>query len=490
MPTFISFIGANDAGKLIANDDGAVLTTLNERQFDEIVLLYNSDGIVKNTRIAYKEIAEYIKKEIVKRKHCKENNIFLYELNFENVADHCSVYPVLLNFIQKHFPDISKRTIYAGISSGTPAMQTAWILFAEADVFPLKLLRAVEKRHIIDGKRVIEVDLLTDAKQQIEKLKNIERIIKPKGEYNPFVIANNTKLTDRQEKIVKSKNPILIIGETGTGKEILYKTILEVCKIEDSKQIALNCGAFSENLIESELFGHKRGAFTGAIYDKVGIVEVYQDGVIFLDEINSLPISIQVKLLRFLDSGEFRRVGETKIKTSNARIIAAANKSIAQMVSEGTFREDLYYRLRAIELKIPPLRENPKRIEQLIETLSEEIIPELILSKKAKNLLLNHKYRGNVRELKIILEQLKFLSKNNISGNDLSHILSQFQERWDYSEIEIPKELEGKAFTLVKKILANAALAETAGNAFKAAKKLGVTHPSIKKMANLECEPR
>lgn len=478
MTTFISFIGSNDAGKLIEKDDGAVLTILKERKFDEIVLLYNASGKIKSSDIAYKDIAEYLKKEIIDRNYCKSDKISIYEIDFEDIADHCSVYPVLLDFLQKHFSDISKNTIYAGISSGTPAMQTAWILFAEADVFPLKLLRSVEKSHSKGNKRVFDVQLLTGAKQKLEKLKNIEKIIKPKEKYNPYIITNNTELDSKQQTIIKSNNPILIIGETGTGKEILYKTILNICNIPDNKHIELNCGAFSEHLIESELFGHKKGAFTGAYIEKAGIVEIYKDGVIFLDEINSLPISVQVKLLRFLDSGEYRKIGDTKSNKSDARIIAAANKKIPQMVAEGSFREDLYYRLRTIELFIPPLRKNPERIEQLIDSLSE-----VVLSSKSKQLLLKHEYKGNVRELKIILEKLKLLDKKSISENDVRQILAEFQPQQDYSEIEIPKELEGKAFKLLRTILTNAALEQTQGNTFAAAKILGVTHPSIKKWA-------
>ncbi len=478
MTTFISFIGTNDAGKLSQNDDGAVLTILKGRKFDKIILLYNAGGIIKNLNIAYKDIAEYLKKEIIERNYCKPEKISINELIFEDVADHSSVYPVLLDYLQKTFPNATEEQIYAGISSGTPAMQTSWILFAETDIFPLQLIRSVEKRHAKNNKRVFDVELLTGAKLKLEKLKNIEKIIKPKGEYNPFVITNNTELDSKQQDIVRSSFPILITGETGTGKEILYKTILEICDIPEDKHIELNCGAFSENLIGSELFGHIKGAFTGAYDDKKGIVEIYKDGVIFLDEINSLPISVQVKLLRFLDSGEYRKIGDTISHESKARIIAAANQSISQMVAEGSFREDLYYRLRTIELQIPPLRKNPKRIEQLIDLLSEVALP-----KQVKELLLNNNYKGNVREMKIILERLKLLNKKSISVNDVKQILSEFQTQQKYSEIEIPKDLEGKAFKLLRKILTNAALKQTNGNTLAAAKILGVTHPSIKKWA-------
>jgi transcriptional regulator with PAS, ATPase and Fis domain len=481
---FISFIGSNDAGKLTGREDeGAILTILQERKFDSIYLLYNSGGIIKGANITYKEIADYLKSEIVVKKYCSEGAIHIEKLDFVNVADYVEIYPKILNYLKNTFKEesLNESRIYAGISSGTPAMQTAWVILAESDTFPLKLIRSSEKQHAKKGKRVFDVELLTGVKDKLEKLKSYEKILKTKNKYNPFTIYNNIFLDEKQKDLVKSGNPILIFGETGVGKEVLVETIVKECGINQAKYIAINCGGLPENLIESELFGHKKGAFTGAYADKKGIVEEYKDGVLFLDEINSLPISLQVKLLRFLDKGEYRRLGDTKIQKSHVRIISASNEPIQRLVSEGKFREDLYYRLRTIEFFIPPLRDYPERLNQLIDSMSDNQITE-----EAKAVLMKHEFKGNIRELKIILERCKLLSKERVSEKDIKRILSDFQQQQIKSVIEIPSELKGKAFKLVRSLLTNAVLQQTGGNTLAAGKILGVSHVSVKKWAGEE----
>jgi two-component system response regulator AtoC len=166
-------------------------------------------------------------------------------------------------------------------------------------------------------------------------------------------------------KVAPTDSPVFIQGESGTGKELIANTVWHYSKRKETPFIALNCASLSESLIESEIFGHEKGAFTSAYQLKHGLVEVADTGTLFLDEIGEMPIGLQAKLLRFLDSGEFRRVGGNKALTVDVRLIAATNKDLAAMIKKGTFREDLYYRLNVINITLPPLRERKEDISAL-----------------------------------------------------------------------------------------------------------------------------
>ncbi|HET6401278.1 MAG TPA: sigma-54 dependent transcriptional regulator [Candidatus Kapabacteria bacterium] len=237
---------------------------------------------------------------------------------------------------------------------------------------------------------------------------------------------------------------VLLIGESGTGKEVFAELIHDLSE-RKGPFVTVNCGAIPEGLIESELFGHEKGAFTGAIGQRKGFFEAAQDGTLLLDEIGEMPLGLQVKLLRALETGTFTRVGSTTLQKTNARIIAATNRDLELDVRAGTFRSDLYYRLRAVMLRIPPLRNRREDIPFLIETMLEEFVqkhhigqmPEL--APEAIELLINHEWRGNIRELRNTLEQLVVLvcavPRNSdrcvISGHDVERALESSISGWD-----------------------------------------------------------
>ncbi len=214
---------------------------------------------------------------------------------------------------------------------------------------------------------------------------------------------------------------VLLIGESGTGKEVFAELIHDLSE-RKGPFVTVNCGAIPEGLIESELFGHEKGAFTGAVGQRKGFFEAAQDGTLFLDEIGEMPLALQVKLLRVLETGTFTRVGSTTSLKTNARIVAATNRDLEVDVRAGTFRSDLYYRLRAVMLRIPPLRNRREDVPYLIETMLEEFVrkhrivdvsgrarmPQI--EPEAVSLLINHEWRGNIRELRNTLEQLVVLT--------------------------------------------------------------------------------
>jgi len=217
------------------------------------------------------------------------------------------------------------------------------------------------------------------------------------------------------EKIIPTKSTVLILGESGTGKGVLAEFIHYNSPRKDRPFISINCSAIPENLLESELFGYKKGAFTGAVSDKKGLLELADKGTLFLDEIGDMPLNLQAKLLKFLESGEFIPLGDTVKKQVDVRIIAATNKDLEALVKEGKFREDLYYRLNVIEIKIPPLRERKEDIPALvyffIEKLSKEHGKAIKgVTSEALTYLINYPWPGNVRELKNVIERAIILA--------------------------------------------------------------------------------
>ncbi len=219
-------------------------------------------------------------------------------------------------------------------------------------------------------------------------------------------------------KIAPTTSTVLIGGESGTGKEFFARIIHRMSQRGEGHFIAVNCGAIPETLVESELFGHRKGAFTGADRDKPGLVEEAHMGTLFLDEVGELSAAAQVKLLRFLQERAFRRVGETVMRTVNTRIIAASNKNLAVMVQEGTFREDLYYRINVFYLHLPPLRERKDTIPNLVRLFvhrNNTVFGKNInkISKSAEAILANYTYPGNVRELENIVEHAVVLAEGN-----------------------------------------------------------------------------
>ncbi len=212
---------------------------------------------------------------------------------------------------------------------------------------------------------------------------------------------------------------VLITGESGTGKELVANAIHQISPRHDQPFITVNCGALPEQLLESELFGHVRGAFTGAITNKRGLAEEANGGTLFLDEIGDAPLSIQVKLLRFIENGEIRRVGDTQTLQVKVRVIAATNRNLQQMLEAGTFREDLYYRLNVIPLHIPPLRERQEDILLLTQHFLKKHMhrlnrTHLRLSQEAQSCLLQYRWPGNVRELSHAIEHAVTLSSNDL----------------------------------------------------------------------------
>lgn len=231
------------------------------------------------------------------------------------------------------------------------------------------------------------------------------------------VVGKNHKMREIYEllpEIAKTKSTVLIEGESGTGKELLAHTIHNLSPRRDKPFIRVNCGALAEGILESEIFGHVKGAFTGAVANKIGRFELADGGTIFLDEIGDISLTTQVKLLRVLQEEEFERVGDTRHIKVDVRVIAATHKDLVQAIQDGEFRPDLYYRLRVMPIRLPPLRERrediPLLINHFLDKFNREFGREVkTLSTRAMDILLNYSYPGNIRELENIIEHAMVL---------------------------------------------------------------------------------
>ena len=320
----------------------------------------------------------------------------------------------------------------------------------------------------------------------------LKRLVETKFSFDQ-IIGQSPKMIaiyELMEKVAPTKTNILITGDSGTGKELVAKAIHFNSPRRDKAFVTLNCGAIPENLLESELFGHMKGAFTGAMYNKRGLFEVADGGSIFLDEIGELPLSMQVKLLRIIQDKEFTRVGGTEPIKVDVRIVSASNKDLEEAVREKKFREDLYYRLNVIQIKLPLLRERKEDIPLLAEHFFRKYVQELDkevreISPDAVKLLVNYDYPGNVRELQNIIERAIALETNKtLTAENLESYINEQQgvKSIDDTLFDIPAEgidLEKVVEDLERNLLLKA-LQRAKGVKKKAAELLNINFRSIR----------
>ena len=366
--------------------------------------------------------------------------------------------------------------------------------YASADT-AIKAMKEGAYDYITKPFKIEEIKLII--KNALEK-KNLQKentllkqVIRDRYHFDNIIGQSSKMLAlyDLLEKVGPTKTNILVTGESGTGKELAAKAIHYNSPRKDRPFVTLNCGAIPESLIESELFGHMKGAFTDAIATKKGLFEVADEGTLFLDEISELPLLMQVKLLRFLQDREFKRVGGTEDIRVDVRIIAATNKDLEEAVREKRFREDLFYRLNVIQVKLPPLRERREDVPLLamhfLQKFSEELNKNITtISSEALQLLLDYDYPGNVRELQNIIERAVALEVNpELTAQNLrSYLDDHLQLKKGGLDLDIPNEginLE-KLVEEIERTLLLKALNRTHGIKKKAAELLGINFRSMR----------
>ncbi|MFN4132028.1 MAG: sigma-54-dependent transcriptional regulator [Caldimicrobium sp.] len=320
---------------------------------------------------------------------------------------------------------------------------------------------------------------LGSPEELLEKIKTIleekekHQIKRSFEELPPFEIlfAGMEDLYEKILEVAPTSATILLLGETGTGKSAIAKAI-HILSGRKGPFVEINCATLPENLVESELFGYEKGAFTGALKTKPGKLEIANEGTLFLDEISEMPLTIQAKFLRVLQDKSFERLGGLETLKTTARFITATNKNLHQLVKKGTFREDLYYRINVLSFYIPPLRERKEALPKIIhfilqkkaKTLGKELKP---LSERALYQLLNYSFPGNIRELENILERALLLSKGDYIEVSLEPHLSQ--------DSTISQDLKNLNLREWEKKLILKALEDSKGNKPEAAKKLGIS---------------
>ncbi len=289
------------------------------------------------------------------------------------------------------------------------------------------------------------------------------------------------------EKVAASNVSVLILGESGTGKELAARAIHDNSQRNKRPFVAINCGAIPETLIESELFGHRRGAFTGAIADRAGLFQQAEGGTLFLDEIGEIPLHLQTKLLRVLQEREYRQIGGTESFKTDVRIVAASNRDLEDHVKEGTFREDLYYRLNVVQFTLPPLRERPEDIPLLLDFFHDKFYAgervDKIVTPEALRALLAYPFPGNVRELENLVERCLVLGHKTLTLECMPARIADFQQDKQFSGMreltEVGMNLEAYLDGIEKQFLVQA-LKRSGGVKNKAAALLGMTFRSFR----------
>jgi DNA-binding NtrC family response regulator len=329
----------------------------------------------------------------------------------------------------------------------------------------LAVQRAMERQDLIDEVR--------NLRSALDRRYGFENII---GHSKSLL-----RVLEMASRVAQHDSTVLIHGETGTGKELLARAIHYNSRRRNQPFVTINCGAIPRDLIESELFGHSRGAFTGAIASKPGRIEMADKGTLFLDEIGELPLESQVKLLRLIQHGEIERVGSSAPKTVNVRIIAATHRNLSAMVEDGTFRQDLFYRLAVVPLELPPLRERRQDIPELLEHLFQKArerhhLPSVRLSSSLAAHFTAYRWPGNIRELENIIERMLVLSNGElITEEDLPDELRQASAPQQRSTLLLELPEEGISLEGVERELLLRALEKFDGNQTQAARYLDIS---------------
>lgn len=424
MRILLTFTGFHDPyGVGLVGDEeqaGPILSLVKEAKFHRLII-FSTPNTERNTRDTISALASSRPELAVEQRH----------LNLDDPTD----YLAILRALREHISEITAVTpgadYFISVTSGTPQMHACWLLLAASGEIPARIINVRPQRFISrDRPLVSELDFtrvefpvvrsgLAFA-GQVEESPDFETALRELG-----VVGDHPSMYHALETgamLAPTSYPVLILGETGTGKELLARFIHLLSKRPHERFVPLNCGAIPNELVESVLFGHKKGAFTGAVSDQDGKFVQADGGTLFLDELGELPLDVQTKLLRVLEDGMVESLGARRARKVDVRIIAATNRNLSRAIKQGRFREDLYYRLNVGEIMLPPLRERrsdiPKIALHVLDQVNQKLRRPKRLSAGALTRLQNQTWAGNIRELQNALERSLLLSKKDVLEAD------------------------------------------------------------------------
>ncbi|MCC5806651.1 MAG: sigma 54-interacting transcriptional regulator [Opitutales bacterium] len=487
MNILLTFTGTHDPGQPGSTEEayrpGPVLSVVAEREWDA-VYLFSTPRMVDHTRQTEERI----------RRMRPECRVEIVDAPLSDPTNYAGIF----NQLRKGFGKISKQHpdghYFISVSSGTPHMHAAWLLLAASGEIPATLLQVDPPEFVREGKsRLREIDFSRREFPRISREEMGHLAATDKDDLDSTLLAacreiglvgGDARFYDalRRAAVLAGypDSHVLLLGETGAGKEYFSKIIHRLSPRRRREMVVVNCSSIPENLFESQLFGHRKGAFTGAITDHKGKFQTADGGILFLDEIGELPVGVQAKLLRALEQGEIEPLGQTKPIKVNVQVVAATNRNLRKMVAEGTFREDLYQRFTAT-VQIPPLRERRTDIPTLatfmLDAWNRKNGGSRRLSTSALRALAEHPWPGNVRELRKVIEQsAMFARSDRITPKDLN-----FDASGTLNASDLPLPEPGPGFDLntylddLKHRIVEKALAQADGVQARAARALGLS---------------
>jgi len=467
---------------------GPILSLLNVSSFEH-VFLFDTPTTREISRST---------KEVINALH-PDCEVHVLDMKLSDPTSYRDIFGGLKQHAHAIQEEHGPASFYISVASGTPQMHACWVLLASSGEIPAKILHVRPPRFVTkDLPPVSEIDLSSDEFPSV-RFKSSSFAL---DEYEVDVDSARTQLgivgdhptmlkaLDMGAMLASSLAPILITGETGTGKELFARYVHALSGRPQDTFIVVNCAAIPEDLVESILFGHKKGAFTGAVTDQTGKFDAANKGTLFLDELGELPLPAQAKLLRVLQDGIVEPIGQTKGHAVDVRIVAATNHDLRKQIRKGNFREDLYYRLNVGEIKLPSLRERrsdiPKLVLHILDRLNGSLKRQRRLTADALNRLQARNWEGNIRDLENVIERSVRLSRVEVL--DASDLLITEPVTYADPLDALPEPCEG--FSLdeflgsARKQIILRALETANGNQTQAARMLGVTPQAVHKFLN------
>lgn len=490
MSTLLTFTGFQDPfakGPHAETEQvGPILSLLGARSFDKVIL-FSTPNTIQQTRDTESEIL---------RRH-PMTSVQVFDLPLIDPTD----YAEIISSIRTAFRSISAsglhNEMFVSLASGTPQMHAVWLLLIASREIPARILHVRPSKFVSKDKPLVsEIDVTTTTFPIVQW-----RVFEPAPEYGTppqlatvvaelGIIGDHPTLTNAlkiAEALAASDASILLIGETGTGKELFARLIHRLSGRKAECFVPINCAAIPLELAESVLFGHKKGAFTGASKDQLGKFDVADGGTLFLDELVELPLQTQAKLLRVLEDGLVEPVGAKEAHPVNVRVVAASNTDLSSAIKEGRFRKDLYYRLNIGEIRLPPLRDRasdiPKLALSVIDRFNATIRSPKSITSAALAKLQGHNWPGNIRDLENVLQRAALLSRKDVLDAEDFKLVQPLDDESD--AVLIPEFYDGfsmeQYIKTVRHKLINHALESAGGNRSKAARILGMTPQALHK---------